>query len=105
MAKSAFVSLSPPERGEGRGEGILPHIQRRQYPISLMIPIATDPHFLSHPYQSGATESEGHKMAKSSPSPRLSGDLSRLGSGERNAAKPQAREGRASGHERVIGPG
>ena len=28
-------------------------------------------------------------------------DLRRLGSGERNAAKPQAREGRASGSERV----
>ena len=27
------------------------------------------------------------------------GDLSRLGSGERNAAKPQAREGRTSGSE------
>ena len=28
-------------------------------------------------------------------------DLSRLGNGERNSAKPKAREGRASGSERV----
>jgi hypothetical protein len=36
------------------------------------------------------------------PSP-IGWDLSRLGSDERNLAKPKAREGRASGRERVIG--
>jgi hypothetical protein len=33
------------------------------------------------------------------------GDLSRLGIGERNPLKAEAREGRASGSERVTGPG
>jgi hypothetical protein len=44
------------------------------------------------------------------PQPRQSftlspGDLSCLGSNERNPLKAEAREGQASGSERVIGPG
>jgi hypothetical protein len=39
IGKLGSVSLSPPKWGEGRGEGISPHIQGRQFPMSRMIPI------------------------------------------------------------------
>ena len=49
--KIGLVSLSPPERGEGRGEG---HFASRsngvEYPISQRpVPIEADPHFQWHP--------------------------------------------------------
>src|SRR5262245_3396999 len=44
-----------------------------------------------------------HAFFQRSPTilPLPQGDLSRLGNGERNSAKPKARQGRASGRERV----
>jgi hypothetical protein len=47
--KMRSVSLAPPKRGEGRGEGISPHLQRASILISREEFTPADPHSLSYP--------------------------------------------------------